>query len=217
LEVIVKKIYVITIVLLVAMMVLTAAVPKPGPKVVLTLVNKMVNAEASLSLSGLTNFYTYYLTAKAYDIQVKYPSAFSSGVNWSKSKNTSYEVRADMYETTVYDCGGYRSGTINLTRNVKLVFPLCDKADINQGEPTQEKLRIASAFPGYYDPYRWDGAANTFTISTVGNSDIYGRYVGDGYNDGTTKGSFDLARNGAQIHWALDFYNYYNGGADVWH
>ncbi len=246
-----KKIYVVAILLLVAALVLTAAAQKPGPKVVLSMWNKMINQEAHISLSGLTNFYTYYLTAKAYDVSVKYPQTVLTngllGVNWDKTVKTDYEVRADLYETTVYVCDNPGvSGVINLTRHVRMVFPLCAKGGVmNQGEPTMEKVNTARYFPGYFDPngqrvelagagWRFVGHTDRFgnTIRNYADSNptcyadatqtnglrcVSAQYVGDGYDDGTTKGQFDRFLNGAQVAWALDFYNYDNGGTDVWH
>jgi len=245
---IVKKIYVVAILLLVAMLVLTAAIPKPGPKVTLALWNKMINKEAHVSLSGLTNFYTYYLTAKAYDVSVKYPQTLLTntllGANsWDKTVKTTYEVRADLYETTVYVCDNPGvTGVMNLTRHVRLVFPLCAKGGVlNQGEPTMEKVNTARYFPGYFDPngrvtflggttFGWNAHANApanIAGSTVwcvydavapGNAICNNsQYVGDGYSDGTTDGNFDRYLNGAQVAWALDFYNWDNGGTDIWH
>lgn len=248
-----KKIYVVAILLLVAMLVLTAAIPKPGPKVALKMWNKMINKEAHISLSGLTNFYTYYLTAKSYDVAVKYPqtllvNANLGQYNWDKTVKTTYEVRADLYETTVYVCDNPGvSGVINLTRSVRLVFPLCAKGGvINQGEPTMEKVNTAKYFPGYFDPngrVQWMGGTSFVWTKhidrfgaergrSIAGSNVYcspdvtafgqarcnnALYVGDGYTDGSTDGNFDRYLNGAQVAWALDFYNFDNGGTDVWH
>gem|GEM_PF-1953113 len=231
-----KKIYVVAVLLLVAMLVLTAAIPKPGPNVILTLKNRMINEEAHISLSGLTNFYTYYLTAKAYDVEVKFPAESP------KIKKTTYEVRADYYETTVYVCDiPGRSGVINLTRNVQLTFPLCDKAGkMNMGEPTQEKISTARFFPGYWDPTGYQGEDLTkprylrVLAGQIKGSDVacvqnvagplvfdpfscQNVFFGDGYDDGSISGNFAAIMNGAQVRWALDFYNWDNGGADVWH
>ena len=162
-----KKIYVVAVLLLVAMLVLTAAIPKPGPMVALNLNNKTINQTASVALNGLTNFYTYYLTAKPYAITVKYPQTWwrMPGIGAIKGNDVTYEVRADFYEAIVYACGNPAAkGVINLTHNTKLTFPLCDKAKasktsdgtaiggINQGEPTQEKISTSRFFPGYWEP-----------------------------------------------------------------
>ncbi|MEI7990654.1 MAG: hypothetical protein WCI88_16610, partial [Chloroflexota bacterium] len=149
------------------MLVLTAAIPKPGPTVALVLNNKTINQTASVALNGLTNFYTYYLTAKPYAITVKYPGTWQR-LPWTgaiKGNDVTYSVRADFYEAVVYACGNPGAkGVMNLTHNVKLTFPLCDKAKasktglgnsvggINQGEPTQEKISTSRMFPGYWDP-----------------------------------------------------------------
>ena len=159
-----KKIYVVAILLVVAMLILSAAVPKPGTMVQLKLVNKMVNESASVSLTGMVNFYTYYLTAKPYTVAVKYPESFWRLGSPIASNESTYEVRSDYYEVGVFACGNPGAkGVMNLTHNTKLVFPLCDKSKaskgadalgsggINQGEPTQEKVSTSRFFPGYWD------------------------------------------------------------------
>ncbi|MEI7989279.1 MAG: hypothetical protein WCI88_09570, partial [Chloroflexota bacterium] len=213
-----KKIYVVAVLLLVAMFVLTAAIPKPGPSVALVLNNKTINQTASVALNGLTNFYTYYLTAKPYAITVKYPGTWQR-LPWTgaiKGNDVTYSVRADFYEAVVYACGNPGAkGVMNLTHNVKLTFPLCDKAKasktgegsaaggVNQGEPTQEKISTSRMFPGYWDPqhacYYGDGVVGglgntkgnsilgTFNCATTPASFdvIKDKYVGDGFSDGT--------------------------------
>jgi len=239
----VKKIYVVAVLLLVAMLIVVAAVPKPGPTNLLVLRNKMLNQTASLSLSGLTNFYTYYLTAKAYPINVKYPTEWFifNGTTGIKSNDTTYEVRSDFYEVVIYLCGQPgRKGVINLTHKTRLTFPLCDKsARINMGAPNQEKVTTSRYFPGYFDPEHacfvaareqanagWSKGnsvdlGGNFICSAAGTYNILtsytDKYVGDGYSDGTTDGFFAARMNGAQIRWMLDLVNFSNGGVDIWH
>jgi len=217
----VKKIYVIAVLLLVAVFVLTAAVPKPGPKIVLTLINRQLTQEAHISLNGLTAFYQYYLTARAWPVDVKYPAGL-----WDKAQKTTYEIRADFYEGTIYACGLQRSGVFSLKRNTKLVFPLCAKGGANQGEPYVEKINVAYGMPGYWDPTgrvtcigskakKPSGLKGTDPWCDDGVADNW--YRGDSYADGDIEGNFKKQLNGAQIHWSIDFNNWWNKGVDVLH
>ena len=108
-----KKIYSFTLIVFLLSLVLSAAIPKAGQMVVLTLRNKMLTEEAYLSLNGLTAFHTYYLTARAWPVDVKYPASLS-GYIIGKHQDTEYEVRADYYETIVTACGESRSGRLPL-------------------------------------------------------------------------------------------------------
>jgi len=225
------------------MLVLTAAIPKPGPTVALVLNNKTINQTASVALNGLTNFYTYYLTAKPHAITVKYPGTWWRLGSPIKGNDVTYSVRADFYEAVVYACGNPGAkGVMNLTHNVKLTFPLCDKAKaskthnglgvggINQGEPTQEKISTSRMFPGYWEPNHlcyYAGSVNTkgnsvaWLLGTNNAEDclvtVMDKYVGDGFSDGTLKGAYMYSHNGAQVRWMLDFQNWSNGGVDIWH
>ena len=230
-----KKIYVIAVLLLVAVFVMTAAIPKAGPMVVLTLRNKMLTSEAHISLNGLTAFHTYYLTARAWPVDVKYPVGL-----WFKTQDTTYEIRSDFYEGTVYSCGGQRSGVFDLTNRTRLTFPICGKTGGQQGEPRQEKINTGKGWPGYWDP----SGANRYTCvagkpvaigslaaaapgerrGTVPWCDVgyTGEVVrnysaGDPYSDGDVDGNFRRSVNGAQIRWSMDFLNWENKGTDYWH
>lgn len=214
-----KKIYVIAVLLLVAVFVLTAAVPKPGPTIILTLVNRQLTQEAHISLNGLTAFYQYYLTARAWPVDVKYPAGL-----WDKAQETTYQIRADFYEGTIYACGAQRSGVFSLKRNTKLVFPLCAKGGANQGEPYVEKINVSWGMPGYWDPTGRvicpggvlpGGLKGTDPWCDGANADNW--YRGDSYSDGDVDGNFIKKLNGAQIHWSIDFNNWWNKGVDVLH
>jgi len=68
----------------------------------ITLVNKM-----------LTAFHTYYLTARAWLVDVKYPASLS-GYIVGKHQDTKFEILSDLYEAIVTACGESRSGCLPL-------------------------------------------------------------------------------------------------------
>lgn len=114
--------------ILIAFAIVTAATPKPGPSVKLTLVNKMEDQDATVTLNGLTNFYQYYLIAKSYaTLKETTGEGMQTYDGILKSNETVYEVRKDVYEATVIACGSVNSGIMELTRNTRVVFPLCSR------------------------------------------------------------------------------------------
>jgi hypothetical protein len=196
-----NNIFTITAILLLCLLVLTAAQAKPGPMVTLTLVNKTLNQSAFISLNGLTNFSTYYLTAKGYPIPVKYPAAWWRGGSPMFGNDVVYEVRADIYEAGVYACGNPAAqGILNLTHNVRLVFPLCEKArarksgnasgvgGVSQGEPTQEKISTSRMFPGY-----WDAEHACIYAGGLNNPDYFGNIRWNDRGNSVDGGGFSMA------------------------
>jgi len=179
-----KKIFSFTLVVLLLSLVLSAAIPKAGPMVVITLVNKMLTQQANISLNGLTAFHTYYLTARAWPVDVKFPASLS-GYTVGKHQDTTFEIRADYYETIVTACGESRSGVMDLTHRTKYVFPLCDKKNVmNQGEPRMEKISTVMSFPGVY------------------NQPDYCEWAGLSPDDCTNGGLFD-----AEVAWCMSWGN----------
>ncbi len=124
-----KKIFPFAATLLVICITIMAAAPKPGPSVTLNLINKDPNTPAYITLTGITNFYEYYFTAKAYAVEAQ---SRGDGLNplpgTAKTQVSVYEVRQDRYEYVVTMCGSiYNAGVIDLMNNRSFVFPLCAK------------------------------------------------------------------------------------------
>ena len=107
----------------------SAAALKPGDMVKLTLINKMVNQPGYISLSGKTNYYSYFLTAHAYEIEKMAEGKDMNFLDDGKAKAliTTYEVRKDRYEGTIISCGSVNSGVFDLTRETTIVFPPCER------------------------------------------------------------------------------------------
>ncbi|MEI7987757.1 MAG: hypothetical protein WCI88_01860 [Chloroflexota bacterium] len=126
-----KKYIFLPLLLLVVLISTMAVTPKPGPMAILTLVNKMVNQPGVVSLKGLTNFYNYNLTSRAYKVDV-----LSADGPVGKSKDdsprnlktevTTYQVRQDWYEATISACGFIIEGMVDLRSNSQIVFPACE-------------------------------------------------------------------------------------------
>jgi hypothetical protein len=147
-----KKFVLLPLLILMSLVVVIAATPKPGPMAKLTLVNKMVSQPGYISLKGLTNFYTYFLTARAYAIDVQSaagPVGKSKDTSPSnlKTEVTTYVVRQDMYEITVTACGFSIAGMIKLHGDSQIVFPSCVKGLSKKQEEVIDIRSICIADP----------------------------------------------------------------------
>lgn len=146
-------------VLVVSVFLLTAAKPKPGPMIILTLINKAPSAEAYISMTGTTNFYNYYLRAKTYNVEIQAENiGATQDDKLLKTLITTYTVRKDRYEVviSVPGCNNFQIGLIDLYKNTTLVFPSCKNvaqaysygirygssvfSKYNIGEPSMRKI-----------------------------------------------------------------------------
>lgn len=87
----------------------------------------------SLSLIGDEN--GYFLTVAAGKTQV-------------------FTVDRDIYSRTTYSCGLVDDGTVNIKKNMRLVYTSCYGKAPNWGEPRQEKVHIDDAPDGKNWLYR---------------------------------------------------------------
>jgi len=134
---------------------LMAAAPGYNKLSVLTVINKS-EADVKISLTacddrvGSTTYgktFFYYFVVPPCD-------GCESGVK-------SFEVERLVYSRKTWTCqippfgGLYRSGTLDMTGNVRLVFTSCwHKVAPNAGEPTQEKVHIKDT-PGFRVAWRY--------------------------------------------------------------
>jgi hypothetical protein len=81
----------------------------------------------SLSLIGETN--GYFLTT-------------------APGKTQIFTIDRDNYTRTTYACGNVDSGSVNIKKNMRLVFTNCYGKAPNWGEPRQEKVHIDDAPDG---------------------------------------------------------------------
>lgn len=183
---IVKKLYVFAMLLVVTAMVLAAFAP--GELSTLSVWNKVPGETVNLKLAGIRYGVGYYLTAPGPTHRTGLGLPSSNGPWLLKSF---FDIRKDIYDATIYFCTANRSGTLNMTHAVRLVFPTC-YTTVNSGEPGNEKVDIANSKPG--------------TLNTDAD-----RVTGDGIYDF----GYHPAANGSQIWWRLDWYNWWNGGTDV--
>lgn len=121
----------------------SAAAPKPGGTIKLTLINKMVTQPGYISLNGTTNFYSYYLTARAYETEKLGEGKEMDFLDDGKAKAiiTTYEIRKDRYEGTILSCGSANAGVFDLTRNTTIIFPPCERSEYGQQYFIEPKSR----------------------------------------------------------------------------
>jgi len=109
------------------------------------------------------------------------------------TRMTRFDVIKDIYRVTITMCDTQRTGTINMSQPVRLVFPGCS-VTVNAGEPRREKVNVSNAIPG---------TANWEADGTPGDGV---ELAGHEYN---------YKASGSQIWWRLDWFNWWNGLGDV--
>lgn len=115
-----KKTQLVVLLVLAAAMLLLAAAPTRTILARLEIRNK-TDKYVKLSLNGDGNF--YFLTVNPYTIKI-------------------FTVERAIYNQTTYACGTSASGILDLSTNVRLVFPPCNRKEPNQGTPTIEKIYL---------------------------------------------------------------------------
>jgi len=195
----VKKLYVFAILLVVAA--ITLAAFSPGQLATLRVWNKIAGEDVNIKMAGIKYGVGYYLTAPG--PTHKYTLGFPSTNMAAWLRKSTYDIRKDIYDVTIYLCDASRSGTINMSHAVRLVFPNCYAA-VNSGEPGNEKVDVARGKPG-----TWNQDAD----SAPGD----GAYPwGCGITEANSSCSIGVfAKNGDQIWWRLDWFNWWNGQNDV--
>jgi hypothetical protein len=138
-DIIMKKIknIMLSLFLLFTLLVTMCAVPKPGPTVTLTLVNKEPSTTGYIYLKGLTNFNNYFLTARAYAIDVTAEKGMTGKLanpspNNIKTDVTTYEVVEDVYEITIVACSFGTGGLLDLHGDTQVVIPKCKNSQYGQ-------------------------------------------------------------------------------------
>ncbi|GEM_PF-7016450 len=185
----------VLLLLVLALLNLAAILPDDAPTSLLTLINKNRAEDVHVGLLGINNGRFYYFTERAKD----------------HPEETVFEVHKDVYLVAIYACGYKRTGTLNMHKNVRLVFPLCFynnayRGAPNAGEPSLEKVDLLKTEPQ-------DGALDELLLERLSLNE---RFTGDIRSAITDE---DLLRYlyppyRAQIHWRLDWYNWYNGSLD---
>ncbi len=117
-----KSVIVVSIILVVLFILTSAAIAKSdktGP-VRLTIKNKS-DQMVTLVMIGDKNAYA---------------------LNVAGGDETDFTVERGEYDHTTYSCGTSATGTIDMYRQLKLVFTACPGPAPNQGEPGIEKVHI---------------------------------------------------------------------------
>jgi len=177
--------------------VIAASAPLHADKIVLTMLNKSSDCDVHIRLLGVNDNRFYYLTERG----PEHP------------QESKFEIHRDIYLLAVYACGFKQTGTLNLTRNVRLVFPECTihntyRRSPNAGEPTLEKVDLITTQPQ-------DGAVDERMLTKAE------AYIRDGIpvNDDVNLRVY-LPPYNAQVRWMLDWYSWATGnldGNDVFH
>lgn len=116
-----KNILLTIISILIITVLLIAAIPTKEILARLEIRNKSEQS-VKISLNGDGHF--YFLTVKPYSTQI-------------------FTVERALYSQTTYSCGLSASGALDMTTNVRLVFPPCNRKTESQGTPTIEKINLS--------------------------------------------------------------------------
>jgi hypothetical protein len=88
------------------------------------------------------------------------------------SEIRNFTVEAGLYAQTTYACGGSATGTLDVSRQLRLTFTPCAGRTPNAGAPTLEKIHLVDAPTGLKWRYRYGpalkGLAGTGTGSGTG-------------------------------------------------
>ena len=72
---------------------------------------------------------------------------FASALTVSANTTQSFTVPRGTYDHTTYACDESASGTLDLTRQTRLIFVQCNKDVAHQGEPGMEKVSLGQGTP----------------------------------------------------------------------
>ena len=119
-----RRILPLIIFLLLISVLIMAAIPQRSILTRLEIRNK-TDQSVKISLNGDGKF--YFLTVNPYTTKI-------------------YTVVRMVYAQTTFTCGTSLSGVLDMTSNVRLVFPSCSSKDLtNPGTPTIEKIQANSS------------------------------------------------------------------------
>lgn len=122
-----QKILLLIILLLLISVLIMAAIPQRTILSRLEIRNK-TDQSVKISLNGDGNF--YFLTVNPYTTKI-------------------FTIERTVYAQTTFVCGTSLSGILDMTSNVRLVFPHCSNKDIsNPGTPTIEKIQANRSLYG---------------------------------------------------------------------
>jgi hypothetical protein len=115
-----KNILLILISISVAVSLLTGTIPSKTILARLEIRNK-TDQVVKITLNGEGKF--YFLTVNPFTTKI-------------------FTVERAVYSQTTFLCGSSASGVLDITTNVRLVFPPCDRKSNNPGTPTIEKIHL---------------------------------------------------------------------------
>ncbi len=123
-----KSMYGVLLALLIALTVMTSGVlaQEEAPDLVRLTVDNRTDETLAISLSAEGLF--FYLPVDPESTRV-------------------FTVPRGDYSHTTYACSKSVSGTMDLSRQLELIFPSCFEAPANQGEPSIEKIYLSNDAP----------------------------------------------------------------------
>ncbi|HJW90531.1 MAG TPA: hypothetical protein VJ436_07805 [Anaerolineales bacterium] len=72
---------------------------------------------------------------------------FANALTISANTTQTFTMPRGAYDHTTYACGESVTGTLDLSRNTRLIFVQCNKPITRQGEPGMEKISIGEDIP----------------------------------------------------------------------
>ncbi|HZD58473.1 MAG TPA: hypothetical protein VE136_17195 [Anaerolineales bacterium] len=77
------------------------------------------------------------------------------GLAVGPNSSRDFSVRRGTYEHTTFSCGTSASGTIDMSRQLRLIFTPCAGAPPNGGEPSIEKVHLTDTPEGKLWQYQY--------------------------------------------------------------
>ena len=127
-----KKVLLILISIFIGAGLLVAAAPTKTVLARLEIRNRTEQV-VKISLNGEGKF--YFLTVNPYETKI-------------------FTVERAVYSQTTFLCGSSASGVLDMTSNVRLVFPPCNRRTTNTGTPTIEKIHLSDTISTSISRYR---------------------------------------------------------------
>ena len=162
---------------------------------ILTLINKSTDRDVYVRLLGMNHGEYYYLTEPAHE----------------HPQESVFEIKRDVYNVAVYACGYKLTGSLNMMRNLRLVFPNCYVGNFyveapNAGEPSLEKVDLVLSMPD-------DGVVSEKLLYRLS---YYGKITPSMLNNSLLDEfprSLFPPYNG-HIQWQLDWYSWFTSELD---
>lgn len=78
------------------------------------------------------------------------------GLPVGPNSSRTFSVRRGLYDQTTFACGESATGTVDMFRQLRLVFSPCGGAAPNEGAPSIEKVHLTDSPTGKAWQFQWD-------------------------------------------------------------